>query len=121
MEKSHTGLDDCLRMLQARFRKRMSDSGRPRVGGFEAGEGGRGRQEEDGRGQARAVEEGGRGGAERGAGEGREGRGLRQAGGGEAGRRFNRKNDSGLSFGLKNGSRFHFGSVTCLSSGCQFN
>ena len=78
-------------MLQARFRKRMSDSGRPRVGGFEAGEGGRGRQEEDGRGQARAVEEGGRGGAERGAGEGREGGGLRQAGGGEAGRQFNGK------------------------------
>ena len=26
MEKPHTGSDDCLRMLQTRFRKRMSDS-----------------------------------------------------------------------------------------------
>ena len=34
--------------------------------------------------------------------------------GGGAGRRFDRKS-FGLSFGLKNGSRFHFDSVTCLN------
>ena len=48
----------------------------------------------------------------------REARGVEEGVGlAVAGRQFNRK-VSGLSFGFKNGLRFHFGSETCLNYPC---